>query len=206
MRAFDERAYTKTDAARCKMTQIHTHTEGERRNALQRSRRTGKPRIDYYPAPDALTALEARKTAYPPANNYTGILDVIVRKWAAIKGIALPSKGATPATGRGYGPNVSAQLRSTSGLPCLTAGRHPELRPPSRPRAPARLTPARQDIAKPVRVVCGARRRRDGLPCEALSVPGKRRCKWHGGCSTGPRTDERRARALSNLGKLGPKK
>jgi hypothetical protein len=49
------------------------------------------------------------------------------------------------------------------------------------------------------RVPCGGRRRRDGKPCEALSVPGKRRCRWHGGCSTGPKTSEGKARALTNL-------
>jgi hypothetical protein len=35
--------------------------------------------------------------------------------------------------------------------------------------------------ANQARVICGARRRRDGEPCQGLSVPGKRRCKWHGG-------------------------
>ncbi|MFZ2752651.1 MAG: HGGxSTG domain-containing protein [Lysobacteraceae bacterium] len=49
------------------------------------------------------------------------------------------------------------------------------------------------------RVICGAKRRRDGQPCQALSVPGKRRCKWHGGASTGPKTDEGRVRSLANL-------
>lgn len=49
------------------------------------------------------------------------------------------------------------------------------------------------------RVVCGARRRRDGKPCEALSVPGKRRCKWHGGMSTGPRSAEGKAKVAANL-------
>ena len=49
------------------------------------------------------------------------------------------------------------------------------------------------------RVVCGAKRRRDGQPCQGLSVPGKRRCKWHGGASTGPKTDEGRARSMANL-------
>ena len=49
------------------------------------------------------------------------------------------------------------------------------------------------------RVICGAKRRRDGQPCQGLSVPGKFRCKWHGGASTGPRTDEGRARSLANL-------
>ena len=53
--------------------------------------------------------------------------------------------------------------------------------------------------ANQARVICGARRRRDGQPCQGLSVPGKRRCKWHGGASTGPRTDEGRARSISNL-------
>ena len=49
------------------------------------------------------------------------------------------------------------------------------------------------------RMICGAKRRRDGQPCQGLSVPGKRRCKWHGGASTGPRTDEGRARSMANL-------
>ncbi|TXH69875.1 MAG: hypothetical protein E6Q88_08990 [Lysobacteraceae bacterium] len=60
-------------------------------------------------------------------------------------------------------------------------------------------TPAEKNSPKQARVICGAKRRRDGQPCEALSVPGKRRCKWHGGCSTGPRTDEGRARSMLNL-------
>lgn len=49
------------------------------------------------------------------------------------------------------------------------------------------------------RVICGAKRRRDGQPCEGLSVAGKRRCKWHGGASTGPRTDAGRTRSMANL-------
>ena len=54
-------------------------------------------------------------------------------------------------------------------------------------------------VANQARVICGARRRRDGQPCQGLSVPGKLRCKWHGGASTGPRTDEGRARSMENL-------
>jgi hypothetical protein len=53
--------------------------------------------------------------------------------------------------------------------------------------------------AKQARVICGAKRRRDGECCQGLSVPGKRRCKWHGGASTGPRTDAGRARSRLNL-------
>ncbi|WP_420852591.1 HGGxSTG domain-containing protein [Salinisphaera shabanensis] len=54
-------------------------------------------------------------------------------------------------------------------------------------------------LTKANRVACGAKRRSDGEPCEAPSVPGKRRCKWHGGCSTGPRTPEGKARVAENL-------
>ena len=48
------------------------------------------------------------------------------------------------------------------------------------------------------RVRCGALRR-DGNPCEALSVPGKTRCRFHGGASTGPRTETGKTRSLANL-------
>jgi len=47
--------------------------------------------------------------------------------------------------------------------------------------------------ARPVRVPCGARTRR-GTPCRANSEPGKRRCRFHGGRSTGPRTPEGKSR------------
>lgn len=64
--------------------------------------------------------------------------------------------------------------------------------------APAYLARAKQR-ASTKRVPCGGRRRRDGQPCEALSVPGKRRCRWHGGMSTGPKTPEGKARVTMNL-------
>jgi hypothetical protein len=35
---------------------------------------------------------------------------------------------------------------------------------------------------------------RAGVPCITRVVPGKRRCRFHGGLSTGPRTTEGRAR------------
>ena len=65
--------------------------------------------------------------------------------------------------------------------------------------APARDQVCTVRKAAAVRVRCGARRRTDGMPCEALSVPGKHRCLWHGGCSTGPRTAEGKARSADNL-------
>lgn len=47
-------------------------------------------------------------------------------------------------------------------------------------------------VAAP-RVTCGAKTRK-GTPCRAKSEPGRKRCKLHGGKSTGPRTAEGRDR------------
>lgn len=58
---------------------------------------------------------------------------------------------------------------------------------------------AKHDIQRPVvlrpgqRVICGAKTRK-GTPCRCKSEPGKRRCKFHGGMSTGPKTPEGRQR------------
>ena len=42
-------------------------------------------------------------------------------------------------------------------------------------------------------VICGAKTRK-GTTCRNKSEPGKQRCKYHGGCSTGARTPEGLAR------------
>jgi transcriptional regulator with XRE-family HTH domain len=44
-----------------------------------------------------------------------------------------------------------------------------------------------------LRVICGAKTRKGGTCCNK-SEPGKQRCKFHGGKSTGPKTPEGRAR------------
>jgi len=46
---------------------------------------------------------------------------------------------------------------------------------------------------------CGARRKYDGLPCQAQALPKSGRCRLHGGLSTGPKTPSGKARALANL-------
>jgi hypothetical protein len=48
-------------------------------------------------------------------------------------------------------------------------------------------------LPKNERPACGARTRR-GLPCAGKVVPGKSRCRLHGGMSTGPKTPEGRAK------------
>lgn len=50
-----------------------------------------------------------------------------------------------------------------------------------------------------VRKRCGAKRRSDGRPCKAMCAPGRPRCRWHGGLSTGPKTPDGRKKALLNL-------
>lgn len=50
----------------------------------------------------------------------------------------------------------------------------------------------------PERPTCGAKTR-TGAPCKRQPVPGKKRCRNHGGMSTGPRTIKGRARSLANL-------
>ena len=51
----------------------------------------------------------------------------------------------------------------------------------------ARLAKSRAQRLSLARVRCNAKTRK-GTPCKALSKPGKRRCKFHGGRSTGPKT------------------
>jgi hypothetical protein len=53
-------------------------------------------------------------------------------------------------------------------------------------------------LPKADRPICGARTQ-SGAPCRGRGVHGRKRCKWHGGCSTGPRTLAGKARALANL-------
>lgn len=61
-----------------------------------------------------------------------------------------------------------------------------------------RLDATRRALALLRPSTCGARCR-DGHACRAPRVRDRRRCKLHGGLSTGPRTDEGRARALAAL-------
>ena len=59
----------------------------------------------------------------------------------------------------------------------------------------ARVREKERKAAAKRRELCGAKTRK-GTPCKALSEPGKRRCKLHGGKSTGAKTAEGRARIV----------
>lgn len=79
----------------------------------------------------------------------------------------------------------------------LAGERAPDL-PSRRPEFLHSGTRARVTPAPRVRATCGARTKA-GTPCRTRPLPGRCRCKWHGGASTGPKTAEGKARALANL-------
>lgn len=46
---------------------------------------------------------------------------------------------------------------------------------------------------------CGANAKTTGKPCRMKPLPGRNRCKYHGGMSTGPKSLEGKIKALSSL-------
>lgn len=175
-------------------------------DAMQRQRRARMVRVDYMPskaARDAIEAMRARSRPGSVSATNSAVIDAIVGEWARLTGINY-SDLSKPKTSAGQ-PVLSdqyARARMTSdGLAKGHTHGGPSPMEPKLFTTSARTNksgslPAGADQA---RVICGANRRRDGQPCQGLSVPGKRRCKWHGGCSTGPRTEVGRGRALANL-------
>lgn len=51
--------------------------------------------------------------------------------------------------------------------------------------------------------ICGARSKRTGQPCKLDPVPGRTRCKFHGGKSTGPKSEAGKQMARINGAKGG---
>lgn len=168
---------------------------------LQRERRATMRRIDYIPGRQALAVFAARQAQEQPrsiAATNSAVLDAILVEWAELTGIKYRQQEQleTPAPAPEL-PDHSARSR-------MTSVSLPELLPPTRGRAGAydsgqvgcrKVAPRlRQQGA-----TCGAARHRNGLPCQARPEPGKRRCRFHGGRSTGPKTEAGRARALANL-------
>jgi hypothetical protein len=154
--------------------------------SLQRKRRAYMTRIDYMPGREALAAFEAKRATLRPGSaeaTNSAVLDAILEEWAALTGINCNevAKPMTPAK-RPELIDASARAYDSGALPEWLV------------RMMERTKPA-----GPQRVTCGAKRHRDGQPCQAKSEPGKRRCRFHGGRSTGPRTPEGKARALANL-------
>ena len=146
-------------------------------------------RIDYMPSPRALAVIDSKRGPYFPLNTNRGVLDAIVMEWAALTGInkqqELPEDAERSARAQDFG--------GPSGISAPIAGAR------ARAYESGSRTPLPQAPAAAQRVACGARRHRDGKPCQSKSEPGKKRCRFHGGRSTGPRSPEGRARAIANL-------
>lgn len=152
----------------------------------QRERRKGLTRIDYYASPATVAALHAKREHYGPLATNSGILDAIVSEWATLTGINKSEVASAMTSAADAGICRPFRARAYDFGEQLPTWANAWI-------AEKTVKQLRR------RVRCGAKRHRDGQPCRALSEPGKRRCKWHGGCSTGPQTDAGKARALANL-------
>ena len=144
-------------------------------NATQRARRQRLARIDYHPTPQALAVIRANLGPRYPDSILSGVLNRIVKEWAEA---------------RGEWPLINNQENNRPTASELT----PELSDDY-----ARAYDFGPDQPRQHASNCGAKRHRDGRPCQAKGEPGKRRCRFHGGKSTGPKTEEGKARARANL-------
>lgn len=177
----------------------------------QRERRARMVRIDYMPGKDALAMIAAMRATQRPgsvAATNSAVLDAIVTEWAALTGIKYSEvdRPMSPEIRHQYVqarvtsvPERSARAQDfgrPTGINARIAGARADAYDSGR-LADTQAGEARRQAVR--RVVCGAQRHRDGLPCRAMSEPGKRRCRFHGGRSTGPTTAEGRKRSLANL-------
>lgn len=190
------------------MSEGYLSRDREHLAELQRKRRAAMRRMDYMPGVEASAIIEAQRATLRPgsqAATNSAILDNIVCEWARLTGIKKSAidepMTSTAATG------ISRPLRACT----YEFGSAPEFPRASRARAYAHGSDAdapawgeawlaaNKTREARRRIICGAKRHRDGQPCKAMSEPGKRRCRFHGGRSTGPRTPEGKAAALANL-------
>lgn len=54
-----------------------------------------------------------------------------------------------------------------------------------------------------INLCCGAETKATGEPCKQKAIYANGRCKFHGGCSTGPRTEEGKRKSAQNGFKKG---
>lgn len=175
--------------ARPPTTDGHLSRDKQHLAALQRKRRAGRARIDYMPSPESLAYLEAKRAQLLPrpitATN-SAVLNAIVIEWAELTGAKKPevveAKSSEEASG------INGQIRA----------RAYDFGGQSSPVTADPLATVKPNGA-PCRVICGASKRRDGLPCRSYSEPNKSRCRFHGGRSTGPKTTLGKSISRSNL-------
>ena len=174
-------------------------------NQGQRSRRAQNPRIDYYPSREARAIIEAKRGEHYPLNINSGILDCILTEWADLSGIKYREVAKPMTSGRQPELLDHSARTNESGKP-WPQNPTPVEHASGISRHFAKARAGEQTSGAPPgpawRITCGAKTR-NGTPCRAKSLPGKQRCKWHGGCSTGPKSEAGKARAIANL-RRGP--
>lgn len=145
-------------------------------NASQRKRRARMRRIDYLPSPLSVAIIEAKRANVARAHLSVNsrVLDAILAEWATLTGIAGQPQIAELMKAASDGPGIVRHTRAIDYGALL-------FQPPATSEGR-----------------CGARTKA-GTPCRCLSAGKNRRCRYHGGCSTGPRTPEGRAKSLANL-------
>lgn len=153
------------------MTDGYLSRDRERIARLQRERRRRFTRIDYMPSNEAGAIFEARQ--------------------------AEERKGSASGTNSAVLDAILIEWAELTGINYGQIEKPMSLEAKAGP--PSSKTLARKKQPSWLRVICGAKRHRDGEPCRAKSEPGKRRCRFHGGRSTGPRTPEGKARVAQNL-------
>lgn len=168
-------ANTNTEKA---MNDVYLSKNRDYINQCQRQRRAKLKRIDYMPNKEAAAIIDGKRGRYYPMNIVSRVIDAILIEWADQSGIKYQELEK---------PKSSV----------IT----PELCHPIRARANdfGDLMMKRFEKLKADQcVVCGAKTQ-SGKPCRAKVLPFKKRCKWHGGCSTGPKTSDGKIKALRNL-------
>lgn len=150
----------------------------------QRARRARMVRVDYMPGKDAQAIIAIRREQCRPGSlsaTNSAVIDAIVTEWADLTGIKYGEVEKPMTSG------ARPELIDTYARAYDFGGCGPAFPPASR-------APTYAERSK-----CGAKRHRDGQPCQSRPEPGKHRCRFHGGKSTGPRTEEGKARSLANL-------
>jgi transcriptional regulator with XRE-family HTH domain len=139
----------------------------------------------------ALAGFDRGAVGYWEAETVVPLRHGAPRRFAEALGLAVQDYWTPSARARAWGISV------TNTRPCEAWG---YIRDPAQERLEAgcaadleRVTRKENERRAKVRVICGAKTR-TGHSCGQKSEPGKRRCKWHGGKSTGPKTPEGKAR------------
>lgn len=167
---------------------------------MQRQRRAHMTRIDYMPGDTALAIIEAKRATLPiwgGLSTNSATIDAIVTEWAELTGIKYGEVGRPKSPAKPELSDQYARARMSSDAERFARAQESGDLPGINAGIAGGRAGAYESVMQ--RVTCGAKRHRDGQPCQAKSEPGKRRCRFHGGRSTGPRTPEGKAKALANL-------